>query len=104
VICAVPEIKELTKKYPSDKVVVLSVSADDDDAKWRELIEKKNMDWLQYRDADNHVLDLMDVHAFPTDIVIDTEGIIQEWIEGENPQQSIVGRLKDKLQKMLPQG
>jgi hypothetical protein len=36
--------------------------------------------------------------------VVDTEGIIRERIEGENPQQSIVGRLKDKLQKMLPQG
>jgi hypothetical protein len=36
--------------------------------------------------------------------VIDTEGIIRDRIEGENPQQSIVGRLKDKLQKMMPQG
>jgi peroxiredoxin len=101
---SVGEIKELTKKYPSDKVVVLSVSADDDDAKWREFIEKKNMDWLQYRDADNHVLELMNVHSFPTYIVIDTEGIIRDRIVGENPQQSIVGRLKDKLAKMLPQG
>jgi peroxiredoxin len=101
---SVGEIKELTKKYSSDKVVVLSVSADEDDAKWREFIEKKNMDWLQYRDADSHVLKLMDVHAFPTYIVIDTEGIIRERIVGENPQQTIVGRLKDKLQKMLPQG
>ena len=101
---SVPEIKELTKKYPSDKVVVLSVSADDDDVKWREFIEKKNMDWLQSRDADNQVRNLMDVHAFPTYIVIDSEGIIRERIVGDNPQQSIVGRLKDKLQKMLPQG
>jgi peroxiredoxin/Flp pilus assembly protein TadD len=101
---SVGEIKELTKKYPRDKVVVLSVSADKDDAKWREFVEKKNMDWLQYRDADDHVLKLMNIHAFPTYIVIDSEGIIRDRIVGENPQQTIVGRLKDKLQKMMPQG
>jgi len=101
---SVGEIKELTKKYPSDKVVVLSVSADRDDAQWREFVEKKKMDWLQYRDADDHVLKLMNIHAFPTYIVIDPEGIIRDRIVGENPQQSIVGRLKDQLQKMMPQG
>lgn len=101
---SVPEIKELTKKYSSDKVVVLSVSADKDDAQWREFVEKKKMDWLQYRDADQHVLNLLNVRAFPTYIVIDPEGIIRDRIEGEDPQQSIVGRLKDKLQKMMPQG
>jgi len=101
---SVPEIKELTKKYSSDKVVVLSVSADKDDGQWREFIAKKNMDWLQYRDADEHMQKLLSVHAFPTYIVIDTEGIVRERIVGEDPQQNIVGRLKDKLQKMLPQG
>jgi peroxiredoxin len=101
---SVPEIKELTRKYPSDKLVVLSVSADKDDKQWREFIEKKNMDWLQYRDEDGHVLRAMGVHAFPTYLVIDTEGVIRERIVGENPQQSISGKLKDKLQKMLPQG
>jgi peroxiredoxin len=101
---SVGELKELTRKYPSDKVVVLSVSADKDDAKWREFVEKKNMDWLQYRDADDHVLKLMGIHAFPTYIVIDSEGIIRDRIVGENPQQTIVGRLKDQLQKMMPQG
>jgi len=99
---SVGEIKELTKKYPSDKVVVLSV--DKDDAKWREFVEKKNMDWLQYRDADDHVLKLMGIRAFPTYIVIDSEGIIRDRIVGENPRQTIVGRLKDQLQKMMPQG
>lgn len=101
---SVPEIKELTKKYPSDKLVVLSVSADKDDAQWREFVQKKKMDWLQYRDEDGHVLRAMGVHAFPTYVVIDTEGVIRERIVGENPQQSISGKLKDKLQKMLPQG
>ncbi len=101
---SVPEIKELTRKYPSDKLVVLSVSADKDDAQWREFVAKKNMDWMQYRDEDGHVLRALGVHAFPTYVVIDPEGVIRERIVGENPQQSISGKLKDKLQKMMPQG
>jgi peroxiredoxin len=101
---SVPEIKELTRKYPSDKLVLLSVSADKDDAQWREFVQKKKMDWLQYRDEDGHMLTALGVHSFPTYVVIDSEGVIRERIVGENPQQSISGRLKDKLQKMLPQG
>lgn len=101
---SVPEIKELTRKYPSDKLVVLSVSADRNDKQWREFIERQNMDWLQYRDEDGHVLRAMGVHVFPTYLLIDPEGVIRERIVGENPHQSISGQLKDKLKTMLPQG
>jgi hypothetical protein len=73
-------------------------------AQGREFVEKKKMDWLQYRDADDHVVRAMGIHAFPTYVVIDPEGVIRERIVGENPQQSISGKLKDKLQKMMAQG
>ena len=84
-----PEIKDLTKKYPSDKLVVLSVSADKDDAQWR--------------DDDGHVLRAMGVHAFPTYVVIDTEGNPRTY-RGRESAAEYCGKLKDKLQKMLPQG
>ena len=55
------------------------------------------MDWYQYRDAERTILQTYGIHAFPTYIVIDTEGIIRQRIVGENPQQSIVARLKSVL-------
>jgi thioredoxin-like negative regulator of GroEL len=38
---SVPELKDLTRKYPTGKLVLISVSADKDDKAWREFVEKK---------------------------------------------------------------
>jgi peroxiredoxin len=94
---SVGELKELTRKYPRDKVVLISVSADKEEDKWRDFVAKKDMDWYQYRDPAGTIQRTYGIHAFPTYIVIDTEGIIRQRIVGENPQQSIVARLKTTL-------
>jgi thioredoxin-like negative regulator of GroEL len=97
---SVPELKDLTKKYPSEKLKLISVSADKDDSAWREFVAKKNMDWAQYRDADSKVLQAFGVHAFPTYVVIDGDGIIKERLKGMNSQESVVHRLKATLSQM----
>lgn len=97
---SVPELKELTKKYPTDKLVLISVSADKDEKEWREFVAKKNMDWAQYRDTDHRVVDAFAIRAFPTYLVIDGDGVIKERITGLNPQESVVHRLKATLQQM----
>jgi peroxiredoxin len=94
---SVGELKELTRKYPRDRVVLISVSADKEEDKWREFVAKKEMDWHQYRDPEGSIQRTFGIHAFPTYIVIDPEGIIRQRIVGENPQQSIVARLKTVL-------
>jgi len=94
---SVGELKELTRKYPRDRVVLISVSADKEEDKWRDFVAKKEMDWHQYRDPAGTIQRTYGIHAFPTYIVIDTEGIIRQRIVGENPQQSIVARLKSTL-------
>jgi peroxiredoxin len=94
---SVGELKELTRKYPRDKVVLISVSVDKEEDKWRDFVAKKNMDWDQYRDPSGIIQRSYGIHAFPTYIVIDTEGIIRQRIVGENPQQTIVARLKTTL-------
>ena len=97
---SVPELKELTKKYPAGKLTLLSVSADSDEHAWREFVAKKNMDWAQYRDADQKIREAFEVHSFPTYLVIDGDGIIKQRITGLNPQQSVVARLRDTLRQM----
>jgi peroxiredoxin/Flp pilus assembly protein TadD len=97
---SVGDIKDLTKRYSRDKVTVISVSADADEAKWRDFVAKKSMNWPQFRDPKGDIQRTFDVHAFPTYIVIDGEGIIRKRIVGENPQQSIVYQLKDALQTL----
>jgi peroxiredoxin len=100
-VASVGELKELTRKYSQEKVVLISVSADEDEQKWKEFIGKKGMEWEQYWDKDGSVRKLFNVRAYPTYLVIDQEGIIRERIVGLNSQQSVVYRLKEKLQTLL---
>ena len=97
---SVPELKELTRKYPSEKLVLISVSADEKEDQWRDFVAKKKMDWAQYRDADGKVREAFGVHSFPTYMVIDGDGVIRERMTGLNPQESVVHRLKATLGAM----
>jgi peroxiredoxin/Tfp pilus assembly protein PilF len=97
---SVPELKALTRTYANTKVVLISVSADKDEKAWREFVAKKDMDWPQYRDASDSVISSFAVHAFPTYMVIDGDGVIKQKITGMNPQESVVHRLKDTLRDM----
>lgn len=93
------EMKELTRKYSDARVVVISVSDDEDEAKWKDFVAQKKMDWRQCRDR--HIGASFGVHAIPTYILIDPDGFIRDRIVGENPQQSIIYRLKDSLAASL---
>lgn len=94
---SVGELQELTQKYPREKLILISISADRDEEEWKNFIARKNMEWMHYRDANGMVLRAFRVHALPTYILIDPEGIIRQRIVGLNPQQSIIGRLKSAL-------
>jgi len=100
---SVPELKELAKKYPRTKLVVISISADENQQAWRDFVAKKNMNWPQYWDGDGRIRNKFAVNSFPTYLVVDPEGFLHQRIVGLNPQQSIVFRLKDTLRAMLPQ-
>lgn len=98
---SVPELKELSKKYSGDQLQLISISADSDREKWQGYIAKKKMDWPQIWDSNSAIRNAFGVSSFPTYLVIDRKGIIQQRIVGLNPQQTIVARLKQELAKML---
>jgi peroxiredoxin len=80
---------------------LISISVDDDNAKWKSFIEQKHMEWPHYRDDDGTVADTFGVHAFPTYLVIDGDGIIRQRIEGANEQQSVASRIGPVVEKIL---
>ena len=100
---SVGDLKSLTRKYPKDSVVLLSVSADLGAREWREFIAQRKMDWPQYWDQDHKMSQLFGVRAYPTYIVIDGDGVIRDRIVGRNPEESVVHRLKETLQTLTPQ-
>ena len=38
---SLPELKELTKEYPSEKLAVISVSADENESQWKRVRSRK---------------------------------------------------------------
>jgi thiol-disulfide isomerase/thioredoxin len=94
---ALPDLKDLVKKYPPDRFALISVSVDQDEAAWRDYVEKKKMTWLQYHDIKSELYHTFDLHVIPTYIVIAGDGSIIERVQGTDPQQSISYRLKNIL-------
>src|SRR5579863_6766912 len=48
---ALPHIRHIAQKYAGPNFVVLSVSLDRDENKWKDFVAKNGMTWLQYRDG-----------------------------------------------------
>ena len=74
---AVPSLRKLQKDHANDDFVILGISSDSDkdQEKWRMFIEKNGMIWPQYRDSGHEVQSAFGIHAFPTYVLLDREGI-----------------------------
>lgn len=77
-VASVPVLRDLRKRYEKEKsFVMISISSDGVEEKWRDFIVKNQMVWPQYLDRDRRVQHAFDVHDFPTYILIDHEGIVR---------------------------
>ena len=73
---AAPDLVRMNKKLAGQPFVMIGISSDKDEVKWREFINKNKMEWPQYLD-DGRLQALFDVNTFPTYIVLDGEGIVR---------------------------
>ena len=75
---SVPELRNLHKRYSKEpSFMLIGISSDHDEQEWRDFTAKNKMVWPQYRDYDRKVQRAFGIHAFPTYIVIDHEGIVR---------------------------
>lgn len=88
---ALPHIREIAQKFQGQPLVVLSVSLDKDEGKWKDFVAKNNMTWMQYRDGDGNIARLFAVHAIPHTFTIDADGVLQDEHIGDA---SVEGKLK----------
>ncbi|MGA3162241.1 MAG: redoxin domain-containing protein [Terracidiphilus sp.] len=89
---ALPHIRQIAKKFEGQPLVVLSISQDGDEAKWREFVEKNGMTWLQYCDRGTGPLSRQfGVHAIPATFTIDSDGVLEDQHVGDA---DIEGKLK----------
>jgi thiol-disulfide isomerase/thioredoxin len=93
---ALPHLRDVAKKFQGQPLVVLSVSLDSDEDKWKDFIAKNGMTWPQYRDGGftSPIAKLFGVTAIPHTFTIDADGVLQEEHIGDA---SIEGKLKKLL-------
>ncbi|HEX8811863.1 MAG TPA: TlpA disulfide reductase family protein [Terracidiphilus sp.] len=93
---ALPHIKKIAEKFSEQPLVVLSISVDTDDAKWRDFVAKNQMTWLQYRDNgfDGKIATLFNIHAIPSTFSIDADGVLEDQHVGD-------ADIEGKLKKMI---
>ena len=92
-----PHVKKIAKEFAGEPLVILSVSWDDDDTKWRQFIGKNEMTWMQYRDASHALSKAFGVEAIPHYFVIDTDGGLTTEMVGSGS--NVEGKLKKLIAK-----
>jgi len=93
---ALPHIRQVAKKFQGEPLVILSVSLDSDEQKWKEFIGKNEMTWPQYRDGsfNGPIAKMFGVNAIPHTFTVDADGVLQEEHIGDA---SVEGKLKKLL-------
>jgi thiol-disulfide isomerase/thioredoxin len=92
---ALPHMLDIAKKFQGQPLVILSVSLDDNEDKWKEFVSKNRMTWLQYRDGGftGPISTLFEVRAIPQTFTIDADGVVQDEKIGDASE----GKLKKLL-------
>ena len=90
---ALPHLKRIAQKFSGEPLVIVSVSLDQDEQKWKGFIAKNEMSWFQYRDGgfEGPLARLFSVNAIPHSFTIDADGVLQDERVGDA---SIEGKLK----------
>ncbi len=74
---ALPEIQRIAKDFAGQPLVVISISSDRDDIAWKTFVQKHNMTWPQYRDANGALSNAYGVSSIPRYFTIDTDGALK---------------------------
>ena len=95
---ALPHVREISKKFEGQPLIVLSVSVDTDEQKWKDFIAKNEMSWPQYLDHGftGPVAKSFNIQAIPHTFTIDADGVLQDEHIGDA---SIEGKLKKLVKR-----
>jgi thiol-disulfide isomerase/thioredoxin len=87
-----PHMKKIAMEFAGEPLVIISVSWDSDEAKWKSFIAKNEMTWVQYRDADHRLSSTFGVQSIPHYFTIDSDGVLTSEMMGSGSD--VEGKLK----------
>jgi thiol-disulfide isomerase/thioredoxin len=87
-----PHMKKIAKEFAGEPLVIISVSWDDDQAKWKDFIAKNEMTWVQFRDADHRLSNTYGIQSIPHYFTIDSDGVLTSEMLGSGSD--VEGKLK----------
>ena len=101
---ALPHVRELAKKFQGQPLVILSVSLDSDEDKWKEFVAANGMTWLQYRDGGftSPLSKMFAVAAIPHTFTIDADGVLQDEHIGDASIEGKIKKLVAHAREMQP--
>jgi thiol-disulfide isomerase/thioredoxin len=93
---ALPHMQQIARKFQGQPLVILSVSLDSEENKWKEFVAKNGMTWTNCRDGrfDGPMAKLFGVSAIPQTFTIDADGVLQDEHVGDA---AIEGKLKKQI-------
>jgi thiol-disulfide isomerase/thioredoxin len=98
-----PQIKQIAKDFAGQPLVILSLSWDEDEKKWKRFVAKNQMTWPQYRDTGHRIGDLFEVKALPGYFTIDSDGVLTtEMLGGGFDVEGRLKKLVDKVKAVPP--
>lgn len=92
-----PHLQKIAKEFAGQPLVMISVSWDADEAKWKDFITRNEMTWVQYRDTDHKLSNAFGIGAIPHYFTIDSDGLLTAEMLGSGSD--VEGKLKKLLAK-----
>jgi thiol-disulfide isomerase/thioredoxin len=92
-----PHMKKIAQEFANEPLVIISVSWDSDETKWKDFIQKNGMTWAQYRDSDHALSNAFGINAIPHYFTIDADGVLTAEMLGEGSD--VEGKLKKLIAK-----
>jgi thiol-disulfide isomerase/thioredoxin len=95
---ALPHVRRIAQQFAGQPLVVLSISLDSDEQKWKDFVGKNEMTWMQVRDGGftGPVAQMFEVRSIPHTFTIDSDGVLQDEHIGD-------GSVEGKLKKLVAQ-
>lgn len=99
---ALPHIRKIAKKFQGQPLVLLSVSLDEDEQKWKDFVAKNEMTWPQYRDGGftGPIASLFVVRVIPQTFTIDADGVLQDQHIGDASVEGKLKKLVDRAREL----